>query len=56
MSRRSKTKRAYDKAHNESSRKEYRLRYHPDELRDALWNEGWAYLGLVRPSLSTRAR
>ena len=32
----------YDKAHNESSRMEYRLRHHPDELHDALWDEGWA--------------
>jgi len=32
----------YDKAHDESSRIEYRLRHHPDELHDALSNEGWA--------------
>ncbi len=32
----------YDKAHNESSRLEYRMRHHPDELHDALWEEGWA--------------
>jgi hypothetical protein len=32
----------YDKAHAESSRLEYHLRHHPDELHDALYNEGWA--------------
>jgi hypothetical protein len=32
----------YDKAHNESSRLEYNLRHHPDELHDALSEEGWA--------------
>jgi len=32
----------YDKAHAESSRLEYRLRHHPDELHDALYAEGWA--------------
>jgi hypothetical protein len=32
----------YDKAHAESSRLEYRLRHHPDELHDALYTEGWA--------------
>ena len=31
----------YDKAHAESSRLEYRLRHHPDELHDALYAEGW---------------
>jgi hypothetical protein len=31
----------YDKAHAESSRLEYRLRHHPDELHDALYREGW---------------
>jgi hypothetical protein len=32
----------YSKAHAESSRLEYRCRHHPDELHDALTNEGWA--------------
>jgi hypothetical protein len=32
----------YDKAHAESSRLEYHLRRHPDELHDALYAEGWA--------------
>jgi hypothetical protein len=32
----------YDKAHIESSRLEYRLRRHPDELHDTLYDEGWA--------------
>ena len=32
----------YDKAHAESSRLEYHCRHHPDELHDALWEEGWA--------------
>jgi len=32
----------YSKAHNESSRLEYRCRHHPDELHDALVAEGWA--------------
>ncbi|OGO16498.1 MAG: hypothetical protein A2Z02_03900 [Chloroflexi bacterium RBG_16_48_7] len=32
----------YDKAHEESSRLEYRCRHHPDELHDALAVEGWA--------------
>jgi hypothetical protein len=32
----------YDKAHAESSRLEYHFRHHPDELHDALYNEGWA--------------
>jgi hypothetical protein len=32
----------YDKAHAESSRLEYRLRHHPDELHDSLCTEGWA--------------
>lgn len=32
----------YDKSHTESSRLEYRLRHHPDELHDALYAEGWA--------------
>jgi len=32
----------YDKAHAESSRLEYHLRHHPDELHDALYDEGWA--------------
>ena len=32
----------YNKAHAESSRLEYRCRHHPDELHDALANEGWA--------------
>jgi hypothetical protein len=31
----------YDKAHVESSRLEYHLRHHPDELHDALYREGW---------------
>lgn len=32
----------YEKAHEESSRLEYRTRHHPDELHDALTQEGWA--------------
>ncbi len=32
----------YDKAHDESSRLEYRCRHHPDELHDALIGEGWS--------------
>lgn len=32
----------YSKAHAESSRIEYRCRHHPDELHDALADEGWA--------------
>jgi hypothetical protein len=32
----------YHKAHDESSRVEYRCRHHPDELHDALAAEGWA--------------
>jgi len=32
----------YSKAHAESSRLEYRFRHHPDELHDALSDEGWA--------------
>ncbi len=32
----------YDKAHAESSRIEYHLRRHPDELHDAIITEGWA--------------
>jgi hypothetical protein len=32
----------YQKAHAESSRREYRCRHHPDELHDALAAEGWA--------------
>ncbi|MBP8305259.1 MAG: hypothetical protein KBE04_14170 [Phycisphaerae bacterium] len=32
----------YSKAHNESSRIEFRCRHHPDELHDALAGEGWA--------------
>ena len=32
----------YSKAHNESSRLEFRCRHHPDELHDALAAEGWA--------------
>ena len=32
----------YSKAHNESSRLEFRCRHHPDELHDALVAEGWA--------------
>ncbi len=32
----------YDRAHADSSRLEYRMRHHPDELHDALINEGWA--------------
>jgi hypothetical protein len=32
----------YDRAHAESSRLEYHLRHHPDELHDALYAEGWA--------------
>jgi hypothetical protein len=31
----------YDKAHTDSSRLEYHMRHHPDELHDALINEGW---------------
>ena len=33
---------AYDEAHAAASRLEYRCRHHPDELHDALTNEGWA--------------
>ena len=33
---------AYNKAHAESSRVEYRCRHHPDELHEALAAEGWA--------------
>jgi hypothetical protein len=33
---------SYSKAHDESSRLEFRCRHHPDELHDALANEGWA--------------
>jgi hypothetical protein len=33
---------AYNKAHAESSQLEYRCREHPDELHDALADEGWA--------------
>jgi hypothetical protein len=32
----------YSKAHNESSRLEFRCRHHPDELHAALVAEGWA--------------
>jgi len=32
----------YSKAHNESSRLEFRCRHHPDELHDALAAEGWS--------------
>lgn len=32
----------YSEAHAESSRLEYRLRHHPDELHGALATEGWA--------------
>jgi len=32
----------YSKAHNESSRLEFRCRHHPDELHDGLAAEGWA--------------
>jgi transposase InsO family protein len=32
----------YNKAHAESSRLEYHCRHYPDELHDALANEGWA--------------
>ena len=32
---------AYDKAHAESSRLEYRCRHRPDELHEALTAEGW---------------
>lgn len=32
----------YSKAHDESSRLEFRCRKHPDELHDALAAEGWA--------------
>lgn len=31
----------YNRAHSESSRLEYRCRHYPDELHDALANEGW---------------
>jgi hypothetical protein len=31
----------YDKSHADSSRLEYHLRHHPDELHDALYAEGW---------------
>ena len=31
----------YSKAHNESSRLEFRCRHHPDELHDSLAAEGW---------------
>jgi hypothetical protein len=31
----------YSKAHNESSKKEYYFRHHPDELHEALAEEGW---------------
>ena len=31
----------YSKAHAESSRLEYHCRHHPDELHEALANEGW---------------
>ena len=33
---------AYNQAHAESSRLEFRCRHHPDELHDALACEGWA--------------
>jgi hypothetical protein len=33
---------AYNRAHAESSKLEYRCRHHPDELHDALALEGWA--------------
>jgi hypothetical protein len=32
----------YSTAHAESSRLEYHCRHHPDELHDALAEEGWA--------------
>ncbi len=32
----------YSKAHNESSKKEYYFRHHPDELHEALAEEGWS--------------
>ena len=32
----------YSKAHEESSKIEYHCRHHPDELHDALAEEGWA--------------
>jgi hypothetical protein len=32
----------YSKAHEESSKLEYHYRHHPDELHDALAQEGWA--------------
>jgi hypothetical protein len=32
----------YSRAHDESSRLEFRCRHHPDELHDALAVEGWA--------------
>ena len=32
----------YSKAHEESSRLEYRCSHHPDELHDALAAEGWS--------------
>jgi len=32
----------YNKAHEESSRLEFKCRHHPDELHDALAEEGWA--------------
>jgi hypothetical protein len=32
----------YSKAHTESSQLEFHCRHHPDELHDALVNEGWA--------------
>jgi hypothetical protein len=32
----------YSKAHNESSKKEYYYRHHPDELHEALVDEGWS--------------
>lgn len=32
----------YDKAHEESSKLEYRYRHHPDELHEALTAEGWS--------------
>jgi hypothetical protein len=32
----------YSKAHQESSKLEFRCRHHPDELHDALAAEGWA--------------
>ena len=33
---------AYNKAHAESSRLEYRCRHQPDELHEKLVDEGWA--------------